>query len=480
MSITSTLETNRVAELDSLLTQLKPRILNFIENEGLGTYTGLAELKEKFFATQDTTLTSAIDKDHLFSVIDSVLKYSVNTWHPGFMDKLYAANNPIGVISDLLLSVLNTNSHVYTVSPVLSVIENFIGKKYAKLFYGENADLCGGLTFPGGSWSNITSLQMARALRYPETKETGNAGYKFAVYTSKHCHYSVVKAAILLGLGSDLVFKVPVKSDGSMELSHLEAVILESIEKGYTPLYVNATAGTTVYGSYDDFGPIADIAHKFNCHFHIDGSWGGNVIFSPRYAHLMNGCEKADSVTVNPHKMLGVPNTCSFLLVPDVSLFQRSMSLNAPYLFHNNDAGEENFDLADGTMGCGRRADSFKFYMAWLYYGSNGFEERINHAFDIVHDFTSKINKIPGFELVVEDPKCLQVCFYYKIGRSDSTRVISRELHSKGKYLVDYSPNPDNHEGDEFFRVVFNSPILTDGVVDDLIKSIVEVGGQLT
>lgn len=479
--ISSNLETNRVEELDQLLTEVKPRILDFIAranlNDGLGHYTAPTELTKIFLAAQnDDLLVDAATKDRLFNVIDTVLQYSVNTWHPGFMDKLYALNNPIGVISDLLLSILNTNSHVYTVSPVLSVIENYIGKKYARKFF--NNDTCGGLTFPGGSWSNITSLQMARSLRYPETKEHGNAGKRFAVYTSKHCHYSVEKAAILCGLGLLLVFKVAVDSEGKMNTEELEAVIQLLIEQGYTPLYINGTAGTTVFGSYDDFETLSTIAKKYNCHFHIDGSWGGNVIFLAKYRGRLAGCHLADSITVNPHKMLGTPTTCSFLLIPDVLYFQRLMSLKAPYLFHSNDDSEENFDLADGTMGCGRRADSFKFYLGWLYYGSGGFEKRVDHAFEIVNYFTKEISKRPGFELVVEDPQCLQVCFYYQKERSGITRIVLRELHKRGRFLVDYLPHPDKHDSEEFFRVVFNSPILTDEVVDDLIRGIEDVARE--
>ncbi|KAG2736443.1 hypothetical protein G9P44_000533 [Scheffersomyces stipitis] len=509
MAITSDLETSRVEELDHLLTVLKPKLLSYIEKadrdsknyevNSLGHYYEPQFLKKQFFhppqATsivgndpQDELFHGVGGSDKLFEVIDKVLEYSVNTWNPGFLDKLYASNNPIGVVSDIILSMLNTNSHVYTVSPVLSIIENHIGRKYASLFFTNHRKTCGGLTFSGGSWSNITSLQMARSLRFPDTKENGNGSYKFAVYSSKHCHYSVEKAAILLGLGSSNVFKVNILADGSMDANDLEKKIDQSIKDGYTPLYINATAGTTVFGSYDPFEKIADIAQKYKIHFHVDGSWGGNVIFSATHKKKLAGVERADSITVNPHKMLGVPNTCSFLLVPHVSHFQESMSLKAPYLFHGREEEEdENYDLADGTMGCGRRADSFKFYMAWLYFGFEGFASRVDHAFAIARDFVEKISRDKRFELVIGDtenlPQCLQVCFYYRPSsythedNTDITRYISRELHKQGKYLVDFSPNPTSSDNKgEFFRVVFNSPILSDEVVDDLITSIVESG----
>lgn len=486
------LEKDRVNELDELLTLLKPKILQYIEksdpnssqyeSDSLGKYHSPTHLKQVF----NEELSGAGikgDQDQLLGVLDKVLQYSVNTWNPGFLDKLYASNNPIGVISDIILSVLNTNSHVFTVSPVLSVLENMVAKKYSLLFYTNHQDSCGGLTFSGGSWSNITSLQMARSLKYPDTKLEGNKGYRFAVFTSKHCHYSVEKAAQLLGFGSASVFKVDVNEDGTMKHEELTNIIDESLSKGFTPLYINATAGTTVFGSYDNFRAIAKVAKDYDLWFHIDGSWGGNVIFSPNHQHKLLGCELSDSFTVNPHKMLGTPTTCSFLLVPHVKNFQTAMSLAAPYLFHGRDNDDENFDLADGTMGCGRRADAFKFYLGWLYYGTDGFRTRIDHAFSIVQYFIDKIANDNRFKLVISNPSCLQVCFYYSPDHldkdhTDITRYISRELHKQGKYLVDFSPNPHDNRMGEFFRVVFNSPNITQLVVDDLVESIITTGDK--
>ena len=94
-----------------------------------------------------------------------------------------------------------------------------------------------GLTFSGGSWSNITSLQIARSLKYPDTKVKGNGNYKFALYTSKHCHYSVEKGAILLGLGSENVFKVDVDENGVMDVDSLKQVI-EKPRKKAIPHYI--------------------------------------------------------------------------------------------------------------------------------------------------------------------------------------------------------------------------------------------------
>lgn len=184
----------------------------------------------------------------------------------------------------------------------------------------------------------------------------------------------------------------------------LETKIIKAKEQGYTPLYVNATAGSTVYGSFDDFNSIADIAEKYGLWFHIDGSWGGNVAFSEKYKHKLNGCHRANSITVNPHKALGVPTTCSFLLFPDQRILTEANSLNAPYLFHNSSSEEESWDLGDGTMGCGRRPDALKLYLGWRYYGTDGYSKRIEHAMEVTKYFAESVIKRKNFKLVSTFP----------------------------------------------------------------------------
>lgn len=154
---------------------------------------------------------------------------------------------------------------------------------------------------------------IAKNTLFPETKIRGNGDKKFVVFTSTHGHYSVEKAAILLGFGSDAVWQINVDKQGRM----------------IAAFYVNAGAGTTVQGSYDPFEEIADICQRHRLWFHVDASWGGAVVFSENQKWRMKGAHRADSLTVNPHKMLGVPVTCSFLLTPDRRRFHRATSLKA-------------------------------------------------------------------------------------------------------------------------------------------------------
>lgn len=496
------LEKNRVQELEDIVKPALDLIINYVRDIDTGKRNigpRFEDPKEVYkildLENLQVKFSNALQNDSdpsgkMLKVFGKILDNSITTWHPGFMDKLYVGTNPIGLLSDLLLAILNTNSHVFTVSPALSVIERKVSQRYANLF-GFESNFAGGLTFNGGSWSNITSLQLARSYKYPDTKINGNGNHKFAIYTSVHSHYSVEKAAVLLGLGANSMFKIPVDDKGKMDVNILESTIQQSIKEGYTPLYINATAGTTVFGSFDPFEEISKIAKKYNLWFHIDGSWGGNAIFSPKYADNLKESNLADSITVSPHKMLGVPTTCSFLLVPDERIFTQANSLDAPYLFHNALDDSENFDLANGTMGCGRRSDALKMYLAWMYYGQEGFQKRIEYSYSIANYFVSKLRQTKGFTLINDFPiPCLQVCFYYNVSgyklsgkeMTTMTRKIAKELHQSGDFLIDFAPNPNDlltrQDNGEFFRCVFNSPNITENLVDDLIDRIIQLGGD--
>uniref|UniRef100_A0A060T3R8 ARAD1C35882p n=1 Tax=Blastobotrys adeninivorans TaxID=409370 RepID=A0A060T3R8_BLAAD len=486
--IESDLEGNRVAELEAVLEILTKKLVDYAKagNDPRGNIGPRHSPKELDAKLNLSLPAEGQGLEGLIKDADQLLENSVVTWNAGFLDKLYASTNPVGIASDMLLSILNTNSHVFTVSPAMTLIENKVGHEYAKLF-GFTDRHSGGLTFPGGSYSNFTSVTIARSMLYPETKEEGNFK-KLALFASNHCHYSVEKAAIFCGMGSKSLFKVKVNKAGQMLVEDLEAQIKRSIELGYTPFYINSTAGTTVYGSFDDFNAIADIAAKYKMWLHVDGSWGGNVVFSQKQRVKLNGVERANSITVNPHKMLGVPTTCSFLLVPDKRILQTANSLNAPYLFHNrDDSQEELYDLADGTMGCGRRPDAVKLYMGWRWYGTEGYGKRIDHAFALAEYFARKVNDAKDFVLVSElPPPCLQICFFYAPGgklndnadaNSQLTREIVEELHRRQRFLVDFAPDADGRG--EFFRVVVNSPVVTSETIDALMEEIESIGKKL-
>ena len=378
--------------------------------------------------------------------LQSLLKFSVNTSAPGFLDKLYAAPLPPGIAAELVLGVLNTNLHVYQVSPVLTLIEKHVTRAMARMF-GLSGPRSGGISVQGGSASNMTSIVVARNTLFPETKVEGNGAVKgqLLLFTSAHGHYSIEKAAQALGFGSSSTIPVPVDASGRMLASELEKLVIEAKGLGKVPFYINATAGSTVLGSFDPFGDIHKVAQKHGLWLHVDGAWGGSFVFSskPELKERLRGIEHADSVATNPHKMLGVPVTCSFLLAKDLRQFQDANTLKAGYLFHDDndettqsgnisnstashpydreheDDWNEPYDLADLTLQCGRRGDSLKFFFCWKYYGTCGYSKMIDAAYENACRLSNLVDQTPDLTLVLAKgsaPGCLQVCFYFTPG----------------------------------------------------------------
>lgn len=375
--------------------------------------------------------------------------------------------------------------HVYNVSPALTAIERQTAKSLATLF-GFSGPRAGGVTCQGGSSSNLTSIVTARNTLFPETKLNGNGIHNFVVFTSHHGHYSVEKAATTLGLGKAAVILVPVDEAGCLIPSALREAVIQAKKDGKTPFYVNATAGTTVLGSFDPFKAVSEVCKDFDLWLHVDGSWGGSIVFSSAQRHKLDGVELANSITVNPHKMLNVPVTCSFFLVNDLSILKKANSLAAGYLFHEDGDEEaegedkEYWDLADLTLQCGRRGDALKLALAWVYYGASGFEEKIDHAFTMAGYLAALIDQHPDFKLISSNPPpCLQVCFYYAPGGAltddskENTRRTSemvKKLVPSG-FMIDYSPGPQG----SFFRVVINCETL-EGTLEGLVKALEKVG----
>ncbi|KAF3251357.1 hypothetical protein TWF192_004853 [Orbilia oligospora] len=524
------LQASRASELDELLKPVLEQLISFVaaadteleahvkgdaaHQSTLVDYHSPEDLTDILSSTLSLPLKPA-GRSGILSTLESILKYSVNTSAPGFLDKLYSAPVAPGVAADLILSVLNTNLHVYQVSPVLTLIEKHVARSLAALF-GFTGPRSGGVSVQGGSASNTTSIVIARNTLYPKTKVEGNHadGLKLVMFTSAHGHYSIEKAAQMCGFGSAAAIPVPVdKVTGRMIPEELERLILEAKEKGQTPFYVNATAGSTVLGSFDPFTEIATIARKYNMWFHIDGAWGGSFVFSEKLRRqFLAGAELADSIAINPHKMMGVPVTCSFLLGKDLELFQKANTLKAGYLFHDRDGDDaegwrEPYDLADLTLQCGRRGDSLKLFLAWQYYGTKGYEQLVERAHKVAEHMVGIAAASENFKLVsTNPPPCLQVCFYYApggydvfgtgegqivppglegldtseeeyIGKFNSkvTEIITRELVARG-FMIDFAPALEGRKAEgKFFRAVVNIQTPKE-TVERLVNEIENIG----
>ena len=344
--------------------------------------------------------------DKLSSNIENYLKYSLNTGNKQFFNQLYGGFNYPAFIGDMITSLANTSMYTYEVAPVATILELELVKKMNEFTGFKDGD---GIFVSGGSNANLVAMFTARNRKDPSIKQNGYSNNNFKAFVSEQAHYSFDTAANLLGIGARNLLKINTDSDGRMLPEDLEYQIKISLEKGDKPFFVSATAGTTVMGAFDPIDKLVEICRKYNLWLHVDGSFGGSVILSRKHRSFFNGIEDSDSFTWNPHKLMNIPLICSVLLINSKQYLQENIiNCETDYIFH--DTHTSDFDLGTKSIQCGRRVDSLKLWLAWKYFGDEGYESRIGRLFNIVRYFEKMVIDTKELELLAP-VQSLSVCF---------------------------------------------------------------------
>ncbi|GLH15075.1 Glutamate decarboxylase [Gryllus bimaculatus] len=430
-----------------------------------------------------------VDHDQLIQYVKDIIKYSVKTGHPYFVNQLFSSVDPYGLVGQWLGDALNPSVYTYEVSPVFTLMEETVLRQMRRIvgFADGRGD---GIFCPGGSIANGYAISCARFHAAPHVKTKGLHGLpRMVLFTSEDAHYSIKKLASFLGLGSDNVLMVKCDSNGKMDSVHLEQLVLQAQEEGALPFMVSATAGTTVIGAFDPIPAIADICKKYNMWLHVDAAWGGGALMSRKYKHLLEGIERADSVTWNPHKLLTAPQQCSTFLTKHETVLSACHSASAQYLFQKDKFYDTQYDTGDKHIQCGRRADVLKFWFMWKAKGTLGLEQHIDTVFDNAEYFTQQIKKTEGFRLLME-PQCTNICFWYippslrgQEDREDFNDLlhkvapkIKERMMKTGSMMVTYQPLRGLPN---FFRLVLQNSGLNHDDMDFIIQEIQNLGRDL-
>uniref|UniRef100_A0A673YBW2 Glutamate decarboxylase 2 n=1 Tax=Salmo trutta TaxID=8032 RepID=A0A673YBW2_SALTR len=382
----------------------------------------------------------------------ATLKYAIKTAHPRYFNQLSTGLDMVGLAADWLTSTANTNMFTYEVAPVFVLLEYVTLKKMREIIGWEDGR-GDGIFSPGGAISNMYAMLLARFKMFPEVKEKGMSSVpRLAAFTSEHSHFSIKKGAAALGIGTESVICIKADESGKMIPADLERKILE----GFVPFFVSATAGTTVYGAFDPLIAISDICKKYQVWFHVDGAWGGSLIMSRMHKWKLDGVERANSVTWNPHKMMAVPLQCSALLVREEGLMQNCNQMHACYLFQQDKHYDLSYDTGDKALQCGRHVDIFKLWLMWRAKGTIGFEAQIDKCLELSEYLYNKIKDREGYEMVAP--------------------VIKARMMEYGTTMVSYQPQGDKVN---FFRMVISNPAATFEDIDFLIEEIERLGQDL-
>jgi glutamate decarboxylase len=427
------------------------------------------------------------DLEQILSDCKETLKYCVKTGHPHFFNQLSTGLDVIAVAGEWLTAVTNTNMFTYEIAPVFTLLEDVV-LTHMRQLVGWPDGTGDGIFAPGGAISNLYAVLVARHVAVPAVKTQGLRSLPpLIMFQSDQSHFSIKRAALILGIGTDNVISIRSDENGKMIPEELDAKITEAKANGFLPFFVSTTSGTTVLGAFDPLDAIADVCEKHGVWMHVDGAYGGSVLISKKHRHLMSGVHRANSVTWNPHKLLGVTLQCSAILLREKGHLEACNGLQASYLFQSDKQYDTSFDTGDKAIQCGRHNDIFKLWLMWRARGDIGFEAQIDHLMDMSHYLQKELVKREGFELVLEKPEFLNVSFWYI---PQSMRCMQRGeeydqlLHKvaprikammmeKGSMMVGYQPLG---KLPNFFRVVLSNPALVPTDVDFFLDEIAKLG----
>jgi sulfinoalanine decarboxylase/sulfinoalanine decarboxylase/aspartate 1-decarboxylase len=375
-----------------------------------------------------------------------------------FYNQLFAGRKNRAILGELLAAVLNNSMYTYKVGGPQVCIEKEIIQQICTLVgYGKGS----GGTFPtGGSMANFMGLLMARDHFEPDVRHKGMQQTLIA-YTSTESHYSIAKNASFAGIGRDNVRYITADTEGKIRVDALEKQIKADLADGLSPFFVNATAGTTVLGTYDPIQDLVDICKQYNLWLHVDGALGSAVMFSQAHKYLLAGLDQADSFSFNAHKMLGVPLSCSMIFARDKQNLYQSFSNDADYLYQGH---SDDYNLGKMSLQCGRRNDALKFWTLWKSVGTKGLAEIVDYQFQLSALAHQYIENNPDYTVYSKSPS-VTVCFNYK---DVDPKQLCTDLYEKREIMVGYGAqgdttfirsvavNTNNNEDNvlEFFKVV--------------------------
>lgn len=401
-----------------------------------------------------------IGVEQLFRKINNeVLPNSTAVAHPRFLAYVLGPPNGIAPYAEAIAATINQNCNFWQLSPAASVVERSVIAWLAGLFgYGESA---GGILVGGGSIATMNALTTALSERRPAFRETGlQAGLPpLVLYTSDEAHRCVEKAVAVLGLGLNNVRRIPTDDVYCMRVDSLQAAIRADRAAGLEPFCVVATSGTVMTGSIDPIEAIADVCDEENLWLHIDGAYGALFILSDSKRAAFAGCERADSIALDPHKLLFAPLEAGCLIVRDREKLRRAFAFTSSYLPVEEDPLM--LDYMDYGPQLSRSFKALKIWSALQTFGVDTFRSAIDYNLCLAQYLAERIQASPNLELMAPVP-LTAICFKLKsAGDTDYTSTLNT-LANEGTALL----GPASVGGHKGMRACITNYRTTRGDID--------------
>lgn len=356
-------------------------------------------------------------------VLDKVIKKSAIVSHPRSFSFIPGPSNYISAMADSLASGFNIFSGGWAASPAAAELEIVTMNWLLKIF-GFPIKRGGGIFTSGGSMANLTAIITARKIK------CGDDFSKAVIYLSDQAHSSNIKAIRVAGFKKEQIRIIPTDFEFKFSLNKLKNAIAKDILQDLQPFCLIATAGTTNTGTVDQLSELATICKRDNIWFHIDGAYGGAAILAKNGKQLLKGIEKADSLTVDPHKWFFQPYEIGCLLVRNHNWLKGTFTEKPEYL-RDIEGNTSEINFYDHGIELTRRFRALKFYMSIKTFGLRSFRKAITNTIELAEETETFLRKSGNWEIV--SPATLAVINfrYNPIG----SQLSEKQLDTLNQYI---------------------------------------------
>ncbi|WP_373937397.1 putative pyridoxal-dependent aspartate 1-decarboxylase [Vibrio kanaloae] len=497
---------------DSTLTQIEDKLsrnLNqFLREHIVAEEKPLREI-EKDFSNAHIPEQPEFVSEHTEHLLDSLVSHSVHTSSPSFIGHMTSALPYFLMPLSKIMIALNQNLVKIETSKAFTPLERQVLGMLHRLIYQDNdqfyshwmhsANHSLGAFCSGGTIANITALWVARnnALKAQGSfkgvekeglfKAMKHYDYEgLAILVSERGHYSLKKAADVLGIGQEGLVSVKTDNDNRICTDDLRLKIEQLKQNKIKPFAVVGVAGTTETGNIDPLKDIAEVCAESGCHFHVDAAWGGATLMSNNHRHLLDGIELADSVTIDAHKQLYIPMGAGMVLFkkPDA---MTAIEHHAQYILRKGSK-----DLGSHTLEGSRSGMAMLVYASMHIISRPGYELLIDQSINKARYFADLIKEQSDFELVSEPELCLLTYRYIPESvkaallkaepeqrvtlnelLNELTKFIQKKQRETGKSFVSRTRlNPEvwAHQPIIVFRVVLANPLTGKEILSSVLE----------
>lgn len=426
---------------------------------------GAPKKEEELFQLIGETITpTGIGGEVAFKMFrDILVKATVPIDHPRHLAFVPAAPTRAAIMFDLVTSASSIHGAYWMEGAGGIFCENQAMKWLVSLTGLPEKSF--GVFTSGGTAANLSALVTAR--EDWRKREASNAGTRALLLTSNGAHSSIQAMAKVMDADVIMIDC----HDESLRGHALQAAVDELDAKDRKRLFaVVATGGTTNAGIIDELDSIADVCQKEDVWFHVDAAYGGGALAAPSVRHLFNGIERADSITIDPHKWLFSPYDCGAVIYKNMELAAEAHSQKGSYLEIFKDEGAQGFNPADYQIQLTRRLRGMPLWFSLAMHGTNKYRDSIERGIELAQLAAKKIEGIEHLELV--RPTSLSVVLFRRKGWSaEDYRDWTYRNHKSGIALV----TPTKWKGPKGYETIsrfcFINPETTEADIDAILET---------